>query len=240
MIFQITSRTNDKVKRLVNLRERKNRYKEGLFISEGKKNLEMALEAGLVSEVYTTKKMKLQAGISQYIINDSVLEKISSNVNPDGIVFLAKMPKVELSKKDKLIYIDNIQDPGNLGTIIRTALAFGYDGVILNEHTVDPFSDKVVSASKGAIFKIPVFFDELKKYKEKNKVVVSTLSDNSVSLEELRINGPFILVLGNEGKGVSDETLALSDTNVKIDMQGIDSLNVAIAGGILMYEISKK
>ena len=240
MIFQITSRTNDKIKRLVSLREKKNRIKEGLFVIEGKKNFEMALEAGLVQEVYTLKKMKLPAEISQYIINEPVLDKISLNRNPDGLVFVAKIPQLELKKKDKLLFVDNIQDPGNLGTIIRTALAFNYDGVILNEHTVDPFSEKVVSASKGAIFKIPVLFDKLKNYKEKNKIVVSTLSENSVSLEDLNINGPFVLVLGNEGSGVSEETLLLSDTNVKINMQGIDSLNVAIAGGILMYEISKK
>ena len=239
MLFQITSRNNDKIKWVVSLKNKKNRIAEGLFIAEGRKNLEMALKANLVAEVYTLHKMSLPKEISQYIITEPVLEKISSLENPEGIVFVSKIPECKLEKKDKLVYLDNLQDPGNVGTLIRSALALGYDAVILSRHCCDPFNDKAISASKGAIFALPVLFDDLINYSDTNRVIVSTLSEDSIPPEKVKIKDPFILVLGNEGKGVTHDSLSLADIKVKIKMKTMESLNVSAAGAILMYELNK-
>ena len=240
MLFQITSRSNDKIKRLVALKDKKNRDKEGVFVAEGKKAMDMALMNNLLLEVYTLKKLSLPKEVSQYIINESVLEKISSTVNPQGIVFVSKIPNYPLVEKDKLIYLDNLQDPGNVGTIIRTALALDYDGVILSKTCADPFNDKALSASKGAIYSLPIIRGELDEFREDSFVIVSTLDKDSISLEEAKIKKPFILVLGNEGNGVSEETLKKADLKINIPMEKMESLNVAIAGAIMMYELNKK
>ncbi len=239
MLLKITSRSNEKIKHVVSLREKKNRLKEGLFVAEGKRSLEMALKAKLVKEVYSLEELRLPKDIFQYIIDESVLEKISSLENPDGVVFVCETPSLKIEKKDKLLYLDNLQDPGNVGTLIRTALGLGFDGVILSRHSCDPFNDKAISASKGSIFSLPVIFDDLFNYADTNRIIVSTLSDDSVPLDEVNIKDPFILVLGNEGNGVSKESLELADLKVKIPMKIMESLNVSIAGAILMYELSK-
>ena len=103
MLMKITSRSNEKIKHVVSLRERKNRIKEGLFVAEGKKALEMALKAKLVIEVYSLEELRLPKDIFQYLIDESVLEKISSLENPEGIVFVCKIPEIKLEKKDKLL-----------------------------------------------------------------------------------------------------------------------------------------
>ena len=238
MIIQISSRTNDKIKHVVSLRNKKNRQDEGLFVAEGKKALELALKSGLVKEVYTLKSLKLPAEIAQYIITKEILEKISSSVTPEGIVFVAEIPEQKLLKKDKLIYLDEIQDPGNLGTIMRTALAFDYDGVILSKNCVDPYNDKAISASKGAIFMMPFVVDDLANYKSSNEIIVSALDDDAVSIDDLEVNEPFVIVVGNEANGVKEETKLLADKKVIIPIKNIDSLNVAVAAGILMQKLA--
>ena len=238
MIIQISSRTNEKIKHVVSLRNKKNRQEEHLFVAEGKKALELALQSGLVREVYTLNTLKLPKEITQYIITKENLEKISNTVTPEGVVFVAEIPEQKLIKKDKLIYLDEIQDPGNLGTIMRTALAFDFDGVILSKNCVDPYNDKVISASKGAIFMMPFVFDDLANYKSTNEIIVSTLDDDSISIDELKVSRPFVIVVGNEANGVKEETKQLADQKVIIPIKNIDSLNAAIAAAILMQKLA--
>ncbi len=240
MIFQITSRSNEKIKHVVSLRNNKKlRQKEGLFVLEGKNALKMALAANLVTEVYTLKKISLPKEVSQYVINESVLEKISSTTSPEGIVFVSKIPNLEIKKKDKILYLDNIQDPGNFGTLIRSALALNFDCVMYSKNSVDPYNDKTIASTKGALFNIPVVMEELSLLKEDHLIIVSTLSNDSQAVETIDVNHPFVLVLGNEAHGVTPETLELADKKVKIPMHDMESLNVAVAGGILMYELNK-
>ena len=126
------------------------------------------------------------------------------------------------------LYLDEINDPGNMGTLIRTALAFDYDQVVLSENCVSIYNEKVIAASKGAIFAIPVLKGNLKDYKETHQIIVSELSKNAEK---------FVLVLGNEAHGVSAKTSKLADVQVIIPIKNIDSLNVSVAGGILMNKI---
>ena len=134
----------------------------------------------------------------------------------------------------KIVYLDNINDPGNLGTILRTAVAFNYDAVILSKSSVDIYNEKVVAASKGALFLVDTYYDDIDNYLEGRKVIVSAL-DDATPLSECPKENNFILVLGNESHGVSPEIIKKANKVVKIEMNdSIDSLNVAVAAGILM------
>lgn len=233
----IQSKTNPKVKFAVSLNEKKYRLANRMFLIEGAKMLEMGLKAKLVNTIFTTKELKnIDSAVKIYKVTDEIIDKISSEKNPEGIVAICDFPRWEndYSKLRKIVYLDDINDPGNMGTIIRTALAFEYDAIVLSKNCVDIFNSKVISASRGGIFIEPIFVDDLAKFKDKN-IIVSALSDKAISLDNVKKIDNFVLVLGNEAHGVSESTIALANQIVKIDIsECIDSLNVAIAGGILM------
>ena len=237
MIKVITSKDNPRVKYALSLKESKNRKANKEFLCESKKSLYMALEKGLVKEVFTLEYLPIPEDIKQNIVSEDVLKKISYSVSPE-VVFIAKEVENKPSKLDKLVYLDHISDPGNMGTLLRTALALGYDAVILSKDTVSIYNEKVLAASKGAIFSLPILFNDINSFKD-HQIIVSTLSDKSLDLSSFKPEKPFILVLGNESHGVSKEIINSADILVKIPMKDIDSLNVAVAGGILMYELSK-
>ena len=236
MIKVITSKNNDKIKYAVSLKDNKTRKKENKFIGEGKKSLELALKANLVLEVFTYEALLIDENITQYLVNEEVMKKLSSNVNPEGVVFIANVPLFKKDNLKKILFLDNINDPGNLGTLTRTALAFNYDAVITSPNSVSIYNEKALAASKGANYLIPVFQDELENYKDNYQIIVSTLKDESIDINEVETNKKFILVLGNEAHGVSKNSEDLADIFVKIPINNINSLNVAIAGGILMYK----
>ena len=238
MINVISSRTNQKVVHASKLKTSKGIKEFQEFLIEGKKILELAINSGLVKEVFTLKELDINKEIPQYLVNEEIIEKISFSQNPEGVVAVCQiLPGKAPQKMNKVVYLDNIQDPGNMGTIIRTALAFDFDAVILSENCVSIYNPKVVSATKGALFSIPILSGDIRKYKKDRVVITSTLNDKSISLEELQKPESLILVLGNEAHGVSENIISESDIFVKIPIDNIESLNVAIAGAILMYQL---
>ena len=204
---------------------------------EGIKNLDMALKFGAVKQIYTSIGLpKLKQDIECYKVSDEVLKKLANSENPEGVVFVCEQlkPKKDLKDYHKIVYLDQINDPGNLGTILRTAVAFNYDAVILSKSSVDLYNEKVVAASKGALFLIDAFYDDIANYISNRTVIVSAL-DGAVPLSTCPKEENFVLVLGNESHGVSPEIIKKADKVVKIEMEdAIDSLNVAVAAGILM------
>lgn len=240
MIETITSKVNPKIKYACLLKTSKGRNEHKQFLAEGFKTLEMALEAGVVCEVFSLEKIKLPKNVKQYIVSGDVLKKLSSTVNPEGVVFICNFLPIKEDLGKRIVYLDGVSDPGNMGTIIRTALALGYDAICYSQGSVSPYNEKVVASSKGAIFKIPVREIELCILKLKYQIIVSNLSDDSIPLKEVNTQDNFVLVLGNESHGVKKETVELSDINVKIPISTMESLNVAIAGGILMYSLNQK
>lgn len=241
MIKVITSKDNNKIKNACSLKLSKYRKEKKEFLAEGKNSLELALQAGVVKEIFTTKELTgVKDDIVQYIVKEDLLKKIAFSQNPEGIVFVCNMQEKRLKKFKKVVYLDKIGDPGNMGTIIRTALAFDYDAVYVSEGCVDVYNEKVVAASKGAIFLLPVIKADLKDLKEDSTVVVSALTNNSIEPNEVKIDKPLVLVIGSESHGVSPETLSLADYVTKIKISNIDSLNASIAAGILMFELAKK
>ena len=235
MIKEITSKDNNKLKHAASLKESKYRKEYNEFLSEGKKSLDMALKAGNVKEIFTTKPIKgIPEDITQYLLKEDLLKKISSNKNPEGIVFVCNIVNRKPKRLNKVVYLDHINDPGNMGTIIRTALAFDYDAIIVSEGSCDVYNEKAIAASKGSIFLLPILHGSLEEYREGRKVIVSALNKKAVDIKDVKKPESFILVVGNEANGVSQETIDSADIVTKIDIKNIDSLNAAIATGILM------
>ena len=237
-MLEILSKNNQKVKEACALKMKKVRLEKHLFLMEGIKNLDMALKYGVVKQIFTTIHLpKLKQNIEAYKVNKDVLAKLANSENPEGVVFVCEQltPKKEKSQYHKIVYLDQINDPGNLGTILRTAVAFNYDAVILSKSSVDLYNEKVIAASKGAIFLIDAFYDDIAEYLNEHTVIVSSLDERTIPLSSCPKYDNFVLVLGNESHGVSEGILAKANQLVKIEMNDqIDSLNVAVAGGILM------
>lgn len=240
----ITSRQNEHIKNIIKLYNSKVRIISGLFVAEGFHNFELALKNNLVKEVYVLKEIPdLDENIKQFIVNEDILKKISKTVDPQGIIFIAKFSPTKKIRRNKVLYLDNISDPGNLGTILRTALAFNYFDIILSENTCDLYNPKVIQGSQGAIFKLNIIKGNEKsllRLKNQNyQLIVTSLKANTL-LSSFKANKKHVLILGNEARGVAQSIIAISDVTLKIEIKNIDSLNVAIASAILMYDLSQK
>ena len=193
---KILSKTNPKVKLAASLKEKKFRHENKMFLIEGKKMLEMGLKAGLVEAIFSTVELRnISPSAKIYKVTEEIINKISNEKNPEGIVAICKFPKWDndYSKYKKIIYLDDINDPGNMGTIIRTALAFNYDAIVLSKNCVDIYNPKVITATRGSIFLLPIFNDDLGRFSSKD-IIVSALSDNAVSLSEVKKSDEFVLV----------------------------------------------
>lgn len=236
----IASRTNPTVLRLLSYKENPS---EDAFLVEGYHLLEMAYEAGLLVEAYGTKQERY-GSVPFTLISDSVLSKLCVSKSPEGVVGVARLPKGKVGYGDKVLLLDRVQDPGNVGTLLRSALSFGYHDVILLPECASPLKSKVIAASQGALFRLRLHFMEpsqIEKLIADEKLpLVGTALMGATALSEFKMPSRHILALGNEGQGLSAQLLALSSQKVKIEMEGIDSLNVAIAGSILMYEFSRR
>ncbi len=248
-VKKITSAQNEYIKKMAKLKEKKHREEQGLFIAEGEHLVEMALLSDFLIETlimsddyYEKNKDKFLCDI--VVVPKELLAKISDAKTPQGVVAVIRMPE---SKNDdlcgKFIYCDNLQDPGNVGTIIRTADAFSFSGVILSYNSADVFSPKVIRSSQGSLFNIKVItgksIEYLKSAKEKGVFVTSTaLYGECVDISNMKKCDNQIFVIGNEGSGVSEEILKISDEIAYIPMTGkAESLNAGVAASILMYEV---
>lgn len=243
MIQYITSKTNTKIKELLLLKDAKVRKEKGLFIVEGFHLLEMALSNHQVKLVISTKVLSLPTNIDQMIVSEDVLKKLSSQVTPQGVLVVCHFQKEVTSYQNRVLYLDQIQDPGNLGTLLRTASSFGFQDVILSPNSCSPYNEKAISSSQGAIFTVHLHEAEpsiLGELKEKGYQVLVTYLHGATSIENVSMQEKLVIVLGNEARGVSEEALSHATQKVKIPMGTMESLNVGVAGGILCYLASRK
>lgn len=243
MIQYITSRTNSKIKELLELKDPKTRKEKGQFLVEGFHLLEMALEANQVDLIITEKPLNLSSNIDQIVVSSEILKKFSSVMNPQGVIAVCHMEKRKVLYQDRILYLDHIQDPGNLGTLIRTAASFGFQDVILSNNSCSPYNEKVINASQGAIFKVNLHEEEntvLGRLKEEGYQILVTYLHGAYSIEQVSIHQKVVIVLGNEARGVEESTLSYATTKVYIPMVNMESLNVGVAGGILCYLASRK
>lgn len=238
---KIISRNNQKVVYANSLKSNKKMKEHKEFLMEGRKNLEMALAYNMVKEIFSIKEIdNVSKKIPLYIVTEEIIDKLSNSKNPEGIVFICYMKdEIKPKNNESVLYLECIQDPGNMGNILRTALCFGFNNVVLSYDSVNLYNEKVIASSKGSIFALNICHDDICNIKEDRTVVVSALTKEAKIFDEINIKSPIVLVLGNEGKGVKESTLKLADYIVKIPINGIDSLNVSSAASILMYEYSK-
>ena len=242
MIKTIQSLNNEFIKYLNSLKNTSEIKKEGRFLIEGE---HLIKEAGEFLDCVLTLKEIPDLKVDQFIVNESILKKLSNGKSPARIIGVVNIPKNEKEAGKHIVFLNNIQDPGNVGTIFRTSLAFDFFDVYCDKGCAYKYSPKVVQSSQGSIFKLNIkdsSLEELKKLKEAGFAIVSTtLSEKSVKLNDLEeLPEKYVLVFGNEGQGVDKEILDLSDIHLKIEMGNIDSLNVAISAGIILHAFKNK
>lgn len=243
----IQSTKNENVKRWKKLLTKKGRQKSGQFLIEGEHLVEEAHQSGLIQELivreqYTVKKLEqLTSLYPTYVISRNVEKVISDTETPQGIFAVCrKFPEQEDVNGNRFLLIDQVQDPGNIGTMIRTADAAGIDMVILGEGCADLYNPKVLRAAQGSHFHIPVQKGDLgvwiEKLHQRGIPVYGTALEGAEMMTEVQPGGSFALIVGNEGQGVSERLLQRTTKNLFIPIYGeCESLNVAVATGILLY-----
>jgi len=185
-----------------------------------------------------------KSGVKEYyVITDAINKSFSELDNPSGIAAVYTRPKEKLDLDSRIIYLNDINDPGNMGAILRSAIAFDFRNIVLDETCADIYNTKTINAAKDSIFKLNISRDKnfsiLKKIKKKMPVYTTRLEDGE-DITNLKSNKTFCLVFGNEARGISSEIKNISDQFIKIKMKGdIESLNVAISASIIFYELSR-
>ncbi len=259
----ITSTQNPVVKSFAALHDAKGRRETKAFLIEGLRFVEEAVEANIPIDeaIYVATLMAdgrgarllrqlAQVGVRLTQADERVLKHVAQTKSPQGIV--AKIGHAALRQHrvwttaSRLVVVDRVQDPGNLGTIIRTAAANAIDGVYLLQGTVDLFNDKVLRSTMGALFKIPIYseigLDELNGVLAQAGLKLTVaMMNGSLLPHEAKLTEGFALVVGNEGAGVCQELIERAHQTIRIPMPGeTESLNVAVAAGILMYESTRQ
>jgi TrmH family RNA methyltransferase len=244
----IESVKNPKVKAWKKLLTKKERDQSGTYLIEGFHLVEEALKEQIVLEVIINQDMERQThmnleGIEVVYVKDDVMKVICDTETPQGIAAVCEQKTVSIDdiKLEKILLLDRVQDPGNLGTMIRTADAAGIDAVILGEGCADPYNPKVVRATQGSLFHLPLMKVNLAEFIEKlDMPVYGTALEGGLPFEQVEKAESFALLMGNEGQGVSKDLLEITTKNLYIPIYGkSESLNVAIAAGILLYYLRK-
>ena len=262
MAIMITAKDNDKVKYTKSLLKSKNRNKESKFIIEGYRILTLAIECNakidyvFINEEFEKKTEHVEfleilksKNINTYKTTNKIFNELVDTESTQGILAVVKFNQrtIQENLKDEhrfVVILDRIQDPGNMGTIIRTADAAGVDAIIALKGCVDIYNPKVIRSTMGSIFDMNIIHatqeEAVRLLKLKNFDIVSSYLDTNNYYDKVEYNYKTALVIGNEANGINDELVSKSDVLVKIPIYGkAESLNAAISSAILMYEIKK-
>lgn len=259
MIKEITGKDNRILKTLRSLKTRNGRKKLGLYFVEGerivKDTLTLATEnisfVVFSSSYFENNRdfcLSLENNTECYLISDKLFVEISDTKTPQGILMVLSVQSSSLddfSADGNILILDSVQDPGNMGTIIRTAEAMGISSVFLTKGSTDIYSPKVLRSAMGSAFRTDFYFidtEDLYTLKDKGyKLYSAALSENSIPLDNVKPEKNAAIIIGNEANGISEEILEISDYLIKIPMTGkIESLNAAIAAAIVMYHFYDK
>jgi len=242
MCMLITSVSNDRIKELVKLKDKKYRDNNNLFFVEGYDIVLEAYKNSLIKELYVLDGTSVDMDIPVTYVSYEVMKKIS-DMESISEYYAVCYKKEESNIGDRIIILDNIQDPGNLGTIIRSAVAFNFDTVVLSKNTVDLYNPKVIRSTKGMLFNVNIVVRELESFiNELDEYTVygtDVVNGNNIKNED--ISSRVAVVIGNEGRGISDSVKKLCDKFIYIGMnEECESLNASVAASILMYEVNSK
>lgn len=238
----IESVNNDRIKEIAKLRMPKYQDKRGLFLVESKHLVDEAKSAGLLQEVFIKDGYDYEFENKTYI-SEKVINKLTSLDNAPKIIgVVKKLPKKEID--GKVLILDRIQNPGNMGTILRSALSFNVKNIIVSTDSVSIYNEKVIQSSAGAIFYLNIIeadiTSEIEKLKNLGYIIYTTDVDGGASLKSISFKEKSAIIMGNEGSGVKDDIKALADEKLYIDInKEMESLNVAIATSIILYELDK-
>lgn len=237
--MKIESLQNARVKEWCKLKEKKYRDETNLFLVEGEHLIEEAKKQNLIKEIISCEETL----VADFYVTKDIMKKISQQVSISSRIAVCYKKKEE-PMQDKILVLDNIQDPGNFGTIIRSAVAFGFTDIIVSMDTVDLYNEKVVRASEGMLFHInilrrelPIFLEEMKN----DYQIFTTDVQQGENLREIPLQEKIVIVIGNEGQGVREEIKKYATHFIKIPMQKMcESLNAGVAASIIMYEVAVK
>jgi len=242
----ITSLENDRVKNYIKLKDRKYRKKSKTFIVEGMHLVLEAYKKGIIKELILEKDVVVPLDCPVVYVTNEIINKISLMESPSNIMALCNMMEDKDIIGDRILMLDDIQDPGNLGTIIRSAVAFNVDTIVLSPNTVDLYNPKVIRSTQGMMFHINIIVKELSEVitelKKKEIPVYGTKVDYGMDVRTFKEKDrrKYCLVMGNEGNGVSDSVLELCDEYLYIGMnEVVESLNVGVATSIILYELNR-
>lgn len=249
---EITSKENRIIKLREQLKSRKYRERYGLYLIEGKNLLEEAvkekasIEAVLIRHGYEGIPPDLED--RTYCLEEKLFDKLAETDTSQGVMAIVKKPQfsaadfVEKTAEENFVILDRLQDPGNIGTIIRTADAAGYSLVVALKGTADIFSPKVVRAAAGSLFRVPVVFIDdnrelLSFIRAAGGKLIATCFETDRCYYDVDLTRGIGLIIGNEGNGISKELMEMADLKIRIPMSGtVESLNASVAAAILMYE----
>lgn len=241
----ITSIQNERIKEINKLKQKKHRHESGLFMIEGPHLIEEALKSDfellylIKSESYSLPKAF--KSLECLTVSESVLLHLATTKQPQGILAVVKMTELK-KNQGHLLLIDAIQDPGNLGTMIRTAASAGFGEVILGKGTVDLYNDKVIRSTQGALFNIRISQADLTEamtdLKKDGVEIWAASLDEATYYHEKQVTNHTAIIIGNEGAGIQADILRMADASIKIPIYGeVESLNAGVAAGILMYYV---
>lgn len=254
----ITSTSNQQVRLLMTLvKKSKARHEQGVFVVEGRKMFEEApvewLKAVYAAESFPIEKLRdrLPAECSFEVLSDHVFKAVSDTQTPQGILCLVKIPEYRLEdiyrkEKTSILFLENIQDPGNLGTMIRTGEGAGVTGIVVSKNTVDLYNPKTIRSTMGSIYRVPVIIAEdfkgaIAQTKKQGVRLYAAHLKGQDAYDEPDYTKATGFLIGNEGNGLTAETADLADRYIRIPMEGkVESLNAAIAATLLMYEVNRQ
>ena len=239
----ITSKDNNRIKEVRKLLIRKHSLNKELFLIEGENLIEEAIKNNLLRELYVLDGHECKYDFSYDNVSLDVMKSISDMKSTPRLLGVASyVKKNDLGKR--IVLLDGVQDPGNAGTIIRNAVAFGIDTIVFSKDSVSPYNEKVLRSTGGMIFNINIIIDDIENIIEKIKLnnikIIGTSLRESVSLNDLDKCEKYAVIFGNEGNGVRNDVLDLCDKIIRIDMDDkCESLNVGVSSGIVLYHMYK-
>lgn len=247
----ITSLENKLIKELVSLHSKKQRHKSGKFLLESIRGIEEALIYGYNPDIIILREdvklpdFLINYGKSVVKVNEKVFMKISTTEKSQGIIGVYKFFNFRINNlldKNKILFLDGLQDPGNLGTIIRSAAAFKLDGILVGPGSVDIYNDKVLRSTLGGIFALPIIDikkEELKLFKKHGFNIIGARIEGE-NLYDYRFKEKVIVGIGNENSGLSKEFLDVADDYISIQIsEMMESLNASVAASIILYELNR-
>lgn len=241
MFVIYTSINNSKIKELKKLQNKKYRDETNMFLVETKHLVKEAYDSGYLDELLVLEGSTFSLDVKTNYISENVLKYLSLMPSPSEVIGICKKREEKLNG-NKILILDDIQDPGNLGTIIRSSVAFGVSTIVISKGCVDVYSDKVIRASQGMIFKVNIIRSDIKevvnKLKAEDYKILGTKVDGGKEIKSVSKSEKFAIIMGNEGNGVSKEILNMCDEYIYIPMnKNCESLNVGVATSIILYEL---